>query len=120
MDFLFKSYFVFFRAKKENGASAAVIGLSIPLGLLSYLIFLFAMSFLVDLKDLGGALFGLLAGMSVLLVGIALRHIYVTKERYLKLSPIKYSFIYYASGVIFYFSSIMIFLLTFVSMLNLP
>jgi hypothetical protein len=120
MDFLFKSYFVFVRARKEKGASAAVFGLSIPLGLIVCLVLLFAISFFIDLKDLGGGLFGSLAGISVFLVGIALRHVYVTKERYLKLTPIKYAFIYYLSGVIFYFSSILIFLITFVSMMDVP
>ena len=116
MDFLFKCYFVFFRKKADKGASAAVVGLSVPLGFISYLLVLLILSYVIDLKDIGGPLFGFMAGLIVFLVGVVLRHVYVTKERYRKIAPIKYAFIYYLIGIVFYVGATLTFFATFVSL----
>lgn len=120
MDFLFKSYYVFFQSRREKGAAAAAILLSIPLGISAFLGALILLSFVIDLKDIGGMWFGLLGGSMVFLIGLAVRHSYVTKERYLKMSPMRNSFFYGLFGVIFYIGAIIIFLASFVALLGIP
>jgi hypothetical protein len=80
LDFFFKSYFVFFKRKMDQGAAAAVILLAIPLGLNVYMLVLLGLSFLINLHSLGGPLFGLMGGALVIALGLWLRDRYVEKK----------------------------------------
>jgi len=100
LDFLFKLFFSYGRNSGERGAAAASIGLSVPLGSNISLVLLFFLSFLVDIKDLGGLTFGLIAGVTCLVTGLLLRYRYVVRGRYKQLKY-RYVSFYYIGGLIY-------------------
>jgi hypothetical protein len=118
LDIFFKSYNVFFRKKIEKGVTATVLLLSIPLGLNIALIFLFIVSFVIDLDDFGGPLFGFFVGMIVFITGMSLRYVYEKNTRYKLIIPYRFPALYYILGVIHYLFSIMTFISISVSMLS--
>jgi len=109
LDFLFKLFFSYVRNVGERGAAAATITLSIPLGLNISLVLLFFLSFLMDIRDLGGLAFTLLASMSTLIAGVLIRYRYVVRGRYRQLKY-RYPVLYYFVGFIYFIISIQLFI----------
>ncbi len=108
MDFLFKLYFSAFRRYGVKGVEASLIILMAPLSFNIYLLVLWCLSFLIELKEVGAFLF--LFGLAAVTIStlLYLRYEYLTKERY-KDVRIKFPVVNTILDFLFFIFSIVLF-----------
>jgi len=119
LDLLFKSYFVLFRKRGRIGAEASNRMLVVPLTFNLFILFLFIVSTIFRIPDLG-FLFLLVSILLILFaVGFLLDRIYVTKGRYETLK-INHPGLLVISGIVFFIFSCIVFFLGLVFLLMTP
>jgi hypothetical protein len=108
LNLLFKSYYVFVK-DMPNGVAGAVFFLSVPLGLNVTVLLLFCIPSVTDLTSWSAILSALLIGVITFITGMLLRYIYITREKYKSVPPIRIKFFYGLFGIVYYVTSILLF-----------
>ncbi|MCE7864999.1 MAG: hypothetical protein DYG99_15800 [Bacteroidetes bacterium CHB5] len=119
IDLLFKFYFVYFRNRGRIGAEASNRMLVVPLTFNVFTLFLFIVSAIFRIPDLGRMFFIISIVLIFLAVGFLIDRIYVTKGRY-EIVKINHPTLLVISGILFFFFSCIIFFLGLVYLLMTP
>jgi hypothetical protein len=119
LDLLFKSYFVYFRNRGRVGAEASNRMLVVPLTFNVYILFLFFISAIFRIPDLGRIFFIISIVVVFFAVGFLIDRIYVTKGRY-EILKINHPSLLVISGILFFFFSCIVFFLGLVFLLMTP